>query len=282
MELIAINTPEWLAARKIGSSDAAAILGVNPYRTPYQVWAEKIGAAMPKEPNEAMRWGQLLEPVIAGEFAARTGLKVEKNLTMKVHPELDWMTATADFFCWDNNEFGLLEIKNVNAYSKEYDEESISDSTSVQIMHQMAVYGLSWAYCAYLVGGNKLLWQKTYRSEPLIAKIIEEEKKFWRLVEEKTPPPFSGGDGSLLDEMYPTSNRQAIQLDTSADRLAKAYLAARVEVKHAESKADDHSAKLKAKLGGYEMGYAGSYRISWKSVANKNYRKFTVTELKNV
>lgn len=279
MSNVLINTPEWLASRKLGSSDAAAILGVNPYRTPYQVWGEKTGILGPCEENEAMRWGKLLEPVIAQEFSERSSLKIEKNMTMAVHKSYDFMTATADYFVWDNDEFGLLEIKNVNGFSVDYDSENIADYTTVQVMHQMAVYGLPWAYVAFLKGGNKLFYQKVYRHEELIKKIETELKKFWQLVLNKTAPPMSGGDGSLLDEMYPTSNKQSIQLP-SAERLAFDYMAAKKEARLADSRADDYAARIKAKMGYYELAHAGPYRISWKSGSNKN-RRFMITELKN-
>ena len=57
----------------IGGSDAPAIAGVDPYKSAYTVWLQKTGqlpiAADP--PSEAARWGQLLEDLIAKEFAQR-------------------------------------------------------------------------------------------------------------------------------------------------------------------------------------------------------------------
>src|SRR3982751_196488 len=57
----------WLALRKIGGSDAAAILGKSPYRghTPYRVWAEKTGILPVRAPTEAMEIGSLLEDLTA-------------------------------------------------------------------------------------------------------------------------------------------------------------------------------------------------------------------------
>lgn len=39
------NSPEWLEFRKtgIGGSDAAAILGLSPFKTNVEVWEEKVG-----------------------------------------------------------------------------------------------------------------------------------------------------------------------------------------------------------------------------------------------
>ena len=42
---------EWLEDRRksIGGSDAAAVIGLNRYRTPMEVYADKLGALPPKE-----------------------------------------------------------------------------------------------------------------------------------------------------------------------------------------------------------------------------------------
>ncbi len=54
---------EWLEERRksIGGSDAAALVGMNPYVTPYMLWADKTGRLPPKEDNEAMRQGRDLK-----------------------------------------------------------------------------------------------------------------------------------------------------------------------------------------------------------------------------
>lgn len=280
-------TREWLRARKLGSSDAAAVLGLNPYRTPYQVWSEKTGVGKPVEETEPMHWGKLLESTIAEEFAVRTGFTIERNEAMATHADYDFMTATIDYLCWDNNnELGILEIKNVNAFTRDYDSENVADSTQIQVMHQMACTGFKWAYVAYLIGGNKLQWQLIHRDDQLIAKIIEAEAKFWKLVETNTPPPMAGGDNDLLAGMYPKATQQSIELPGAAE-LAAGYLAAKAEAKAAESRADDYAAKLKGMIGCYESATAGMYRVSWKNQVRKSYvvsesqfRKFDIKELK--
>lgn len=68
---------EWLEHRKtgIGGSDAAAIVGMNPYVTPFALWADKTGRMPAKEDNEAMRQGRDLEQYVADRFTEQTGKK---------------------------------------------------------------------------------------------------------------------------------------------------------------------------------------------------------------
>ena len=66
---------EWLKARKtgIGGSDIAAILGLSPYRTPVDVWAEKTGRATAQDETLQMRFGRYAEEFVAREYTAKTG-----------------------------------------------------------------------------------------------------------------------------------------------------------------------------------------------------------------
>ena len=61
---------EWLEHRRrsVGGSDAAAIVGLNGWASPYSVWAEKTGRLPPKEDNEAMRQGRDLEGYVASRW----------------------------------------------------------------------------------------------------------------------------------------------------------------------------------------------------------------------
>jgi putative phage-type endonuclease len=67
---------EWLEQRRhgIGGSDAAAALGLSPWKTPLSLYLEKTGDARPFRDNESMLWGRVLEPAIRAEYTRRTGI----------------------------------------------------------------------------------------------------------------------------------------------------------------------------------------------------------------
>jgi hypothetical protein len=64
---------QWFEERRkgIGGSDAAAVAGLSRYRTPIQVYMEKLGLIDPPEENEAMYWGKKLEDLVAEEFSQK-------------------------------------------------------------------------------------------------------------------------------------------------------------------------------------------------------------------
>lgn len=71
----------WLKGRRtgIGGSDVAAVLGLNPWKTPLDVWNDKLGLSEDKEMSEPAYWGTVLEDTVAKEFQLRTGKRVQMN-----------------------------------------------------------------------------------------------------------------------------------------------------------------------------------------------------------
>ena len=76
------NRSEWLEARRggIGGSDAATLLGVSKFSSPYKLWAEKTGRDIGDFDNPYMRRGRALEPVIADLFDKLRKIGIEAIL----------------------------------------------------------------------------------------------------------------------------------------------------------------------------------------------------------
>lgn len=110
---------EWLAVRNtgIGGSDAGVILGLNKWKSPITLWAEKTGRAEPEDlsGNEAVYWGTKQEPLVAERFYEETGKKVKRRGTLRSRP-YPWMLANVDR--WVVGEKAGLEIKTTNAFPR--------------------------------------------------------------------------------------------------------------------------------------------------------------------
>lgn len=70
--------PEWLAYRlsRRNASESAAVLGLSPWMTPYQLWPSKTGR-MESRVNQAMQRGTELEPLARGAYENQTGLVMQ-------------------------------------------------------------------------------------------------------------------------------------------------------------------------------------------------------------
>ena len=84
-----------IGRRGIGGADMAALVGLSRWKSPLDVWAQKLGLVEKVVQNEPMKWGVLLEPLIAREYAERTGRRLRKIANPR-HPKHNWMTAQID------------------------------------------------------------------------------------------------------------------------------------------------------------------------------------------
>jgi len=266
-----MDRDEWLEWRRkgIGGSDAAAVCGLDPYKSPIRLYLEKRGEVPEEEPGEAAHWGQLLEPVIADEFTRRTGKKVRRRNAILQHPEHPWMLANIDREIV--GEPALLEIKTVNAWDgKAIGEDRLPDRYIIQGQHYLAVTGYQRCYFAVLVGGQRLIVTHVDRDDELIAHLIEIEREFWRHVETGTPPPPDGSDDAkeLLARMYPDADPDSIAvLPTDAEELIRQYHEAKAAEKAAAARRQEAENRLKALLGDRAIGRLhGVDVVTWKPV----------------
>lgn len=90
---------KWLEARRagIGASDIAAIMGISPWSTPFQVWASKVAEIPEDEGSEQMKWGRILENVILDEWAKEHRFVTNRGQLIR-SIETPMMMATPDGF----------------------------------------------------------------------------------------------------------------------------------------------------------------------------------------
>ena len=108
MSALIQQSNEWLELRKnkIGASDAPVIMHVSPWKTPYQLWEEKLGL---KESfsSSAMKRGLEMEESARKAFEKETGLVVFPQVLF--HKEHEWMMASLDGI--DIEGKNIVEIK---------------------------------------------------------------------------------------------------------------------------------------------------------------------------
>ncbi len=265
----------WLALRRqgIGSSDAAAIAGLNPYRSPMGVYLDKVGEMPEQEPNERMYWGTVLEDVVAKEFALRSGLKVRRRnavLQSAIHP---FMLANLDRECYGGPDgVGIVECKTTSAWNANaWDDAAVPDMYAIQVHHQLAVTGYAFGWVAVLIGGNDFRMKRIDRDPEIIAYLIRIEADFWRLVESRTPPDVDGTEASAqaIRLMYPRAQRIQAALPLELRDDIASYRLAKAEVKEWEQRADLAAQRIQAALGDAEEGLlAGQVAVTWRNVSS--------------
>lgn len=268
---------EWLAERRtgIGASDAAIIVCPEFTRkSQLELYADKLGLADPSdEENEAMEWGHLLEPVIAGKYERETGRSTYDpgDFHIDRNPDASWMLATVDRVV---NAVpaeqtiristappifgvpGLLELKTASQFKKAEWKDEPPLPFQVQVQHQMAVTGHLWGSIAVLIGGNSFLWTDIPRNDEFISRLMLAEYEFWQRVLRKDPPPpdASASAKNALFALYPAAELDHVDLGPDAYELDTRRLIAKRERDAADHDIDECENKLKALIGVHGAG----------------------------
>lgn len=276
-----ISREEWLSERRkgIGGSDAAAILGHNPYFSPLQVYRDKLGLSDSDEDNEAMRFGRDQEPYISSRFTEATGLRVCRKPVLLQHPRYPWMLANIDYRII--GERAGLECKSTRNYQGiDYESGELPMTYRIQGIHYLAVTGWDRWYFAVLVPHVGFYHLSIERDENDIAYLVENERGFWHdhvLAENPPYPVGTDEDGEALDSMYPSATSgEAVSLHEHEADIFQ-YLEASARGKAAEVERKAAAQRLKMALGDHEHGHTDQYRVSWSNT--KAGRRLTIKEV---
>ena len=188
-------TKAQLAARKdhIGSSDVAAILGISPWASAYDVWLQKTGKLEEKhETNDAMEDGNLLEAVVL-RWASKELGAIEKRPAMLEfrHNELPIVSHPDGIV----KEDGVpVEVKTAGMRGPimgnwgEPGSDEIPENYLVQCtVHMMCVKAEICHVPCWLGNKGRVLFRVT-RNADLVNVILERVAAFWKLVQSDTPP----------------------------------------------------------------------------------------------
>lgn len=203
---------EWLKARQkgIGGSDAAAVLGISPWKSNVQLWEEKTGITEPEDisEKEVVRFGKESEAAIRQLFQLdfpEYKVSYDEFGMIANQPDCPFIFATLDGELTDQNgRKGILEIKTTEIRRsidwKKW-KGQVPDYYYAQIVHQLLATGYDFAILKARIREQRgalgeFGWSVTVRHylferSPLledIAYLKEKEIAFWRAVQTKTRP----------------------------------------------------------------------------------------------
>ena len=283
----------------VTASRVPVMMGLSPSMTPNELLKEAIEAAAGKPPerltqNEAMRFGDLLEPVILAEAAYRLDLQdVVTDITEAVHhPDLP-LACSLDGrgrggIVFEHNPAmgiyvpqggvvdtggpGCLEAKNTSASPE---EAPAPYRGPLQLQAQMMCTGYAWGAVCVLYRGSELrifLYRQDQDMQDQIEDAVHEFERRKRDVD--WYPAASSADANVawsrVDDGAPAVDLNEV---ADADHWASVLLAAREARRAAEAEIDECETMLKEMLGNHEEGQIevdGSvYYIKWPM---RNYK----------
>lgn len=219
------GTDDWLAWRRslLTATDAAILLGLSPYCTPYKGWQRKLGDIPEQEVTEAMLRGIREEPKACAMFIEQTGMNmtpccVQSEYFPFIGASLDGLSDCGQY---------ILEIKSQRPVNK------IPDFHNMQMQHQFlstdntvkkGFYVSIWEDTIYPIEINPdMEWMQEY---------LYKAKDFWRMVALREAPPLMAKD---YKDMKNNGTWQAY---------ANEYITTCNQIKHLEMIKDSYKTEL--------------------------------------
>ncbi|MFW2132535.1 YqaJ viral recombinase family protein [Ectothiorhodospira haloalkaliphila] len=279
----ALDHRAWLAIRQsgIGSSDAAAAVGLNPYQSPLTLWMEKTGRGASESSDRRqdrlqcpLHWGTVLEPIVAEHYAQHTGRKVRRVNAILQHTEHSWMLANLDREVVGSEDVQILECKTAGMHGAKLWQYGVPEYVQLQVMHQLAVTGHQAADVAVLIAGQQLEIHRIERDEAMIEQLIALEAQFWRSVEQDVPPPADASDsaGQALRRLYPRDSGQTVDFSDDADLCEVFARLQRVRDELAQRGQEEAQLRhtLQQAMGEATVAQFPTGRVRWKQTAPVN------------
>ena len=264
---------EWLKLRSqyIGGSDAAAVVGLNPFSSPYALWAEKTGQIPCFAGNLATEVGTFLEEFVAQKFAAETGKKVRKCNQSFLNSDYPFAIANIDREIV--GEDAGLEIKTTSELNmKKFKGGEYPANYYCQCVHYMAMTGKQRWYLAVLIGNRDFRWFTIERDEAEIAALMGAEADFWELVKNRTPPVADGSRATTdaIKTIFAESSEDTVDLTLKLPALLQ-YIDLDKQIAELETLRDEAANRIKSFMGEAGGGECDGYRVSWKSSTRRTF-----------
>jgi len=215
------NEKHWreLRTQDITSTEVAALFGLSPYMTIFELWHRKKNKELvdPFDGNKFTTWGNRLESAIANGIAEDQGWSIRpmteyiRDTDCRLGASFDYAIyeTVEDSFGCHNNDVGILEIKNV--FGMIFQDQWVTEDKTVeapphieiQVQAQLAVSGKYKAYIGALISGNKVELLHRKADSEVIEKIYEKAEAFWKSIDDNIEPtPDFVKDAEFISKLY--------------------------------------------------------------------------------
>ena len=268
------GSPAWIEQRRHGifATDAATVLGINPFASRFEKYAELQSTSMPKVATESMEMGTILQPIVGALWAKKHDRKVRSN------PWTYWLEdGIGSHFDFDVvPEKGqpvteILEVKTSDKFaSRDWGEQGSSEvppAYEAQCFHEMMCRGPQIVRChlAVLIGGNRYRDYVIERDDEAIANLLTVERRFLADSRAGIAPEMDGSEAAseYLRRLSPRDNGEKWDLPESVEALATAYLAASASLKSADEQKASAGNLLRLAMGAHAFAVGKMVKVSY-------------------
>jgi putative phage-type endonuclease len=270
----------------IGGSECAAAIGLSRYKTPLQVYFDKINKDHSKETTVQMELGNYLEPFLIQKYEDLSGNKCEKPQERLSNKDYPWLMAHIDGWVKDTNL--IFEAKTTRFFNEDWGDDGtdfIPQEYLIQVAHYCIVCDayktVDWAEILALSRSDSVLRRYYYKRNAELEKlIIEKTKEFWENnVLQMTPPEPKNFDD--IKKLYNTATQNSHVIATN--EISSKYfelLEIRKQMKELENNKEQIENDLKCFMRDSEslIDINGDLLSTWK---NRSANRLDTKKLKN-
>lgn len=266
----------------IGGSDTAAILGVSPWKSAFQLYQEKTGEyqeevtpAKQKIFNRGKRWEPIVIEMLVDELEDRGhDVEIIHRNERYIDPEHGFLAAEIDLELMLDGKHVNGEMKTVSPFAAKAWGEEGTDEIPIyyisQVAHGQMVTGRDKTIVAALIGADDLRVHDVNRDDELIQIIRGKELEFWqRILNREAPEPTSQED---IKRLYQIDSGAVMEADDEILNMIADLHQRKSEIKGLEARVDTISTMIKARMGEAALlMHNGQKLATWKT--NKDSTK---------
>jgi len=263
---------QWKQDRKkgIGGSDISAILGLNPYKTAYDVWLDKTGRDIEEPDNENIVAGHILEDAVAKMAEHKYNISVMDESSgdeLYIHPDHEIIRGTPDRFYTDHSKphgfGGIMEIKTTQ--KKIQSAEDIPKMWITQLVYYLGLikahskteeelYGcIGYIHSGRFLAFNAEFYEYNEKMQNLFDYMVEQALDFWeKYVVTDTPPPVQ-----TSEDIVRLFGEPEKKMKEATDELLSDYSELKElkqQKKQLEEKISEYEESIKMFIGGEHEG----------------------------
>lgn len=272
----------WLGSRKagVGGSDMSTILGLNSFKTPYELWLEKTGRVEPEDISDkwAIVKGNALENELRKRFRAKHPEMLVTDGTDKqfIARERLYLRASLDgILQGDDGSFGILEIKTAgNRRAGDWHDGNgnlrIPPYYLAQVEFYALVTGWTWGVVYAAIGDDEPVEIPFRADVEDMAAIDKAAADFWQFVTTGTPPQLTAGD---VQKAFPEPTPDIV--DESADDdlydLLARYESTSNRAKDLKNEQKELQEQIILRIGSHTGVRCGNLQATYKPTTRKEY-----------
>lgn len=265
-----------IRSRGIGGSDIGAILGLNPWKSPIDVYMQKVGLVDSPEDNENMWWGREMEPVIRKRYENESGNSVLVYNDLPYIGPYEWFLYSPDGVIVDSKNGrtqGIWEGKTSGYRNPDYWGDAGSDQVPPEYLAQCQWYigatKAKWADLSVLFMGRRreFIIYRIHHDQELFDNMVTRAKDFWEnhIIPQIPPEPDdSKGWNEYFRKKYPQDSGYEIDANPEVSDMIQMYKWAKESLKFWEEAVSTSENKLKSIMMDATALRGPFGKITWK------------------